>query len=41
MVVLKVVVEVIGCFRSYRTDLLVASCVSRDEKYGNSKELST
>lgn len=40
MIVLEIVVKVIGCFCSYRTDLLVASCVARDKKYGNSKELS-
>ena len=40
MIVLEIVVKVIGCFCSYRTDLLIASRVTRDKKYGYSKELS-
>jgi hypothetical protein len=40
MIMLEIVVEVIGCFCSNRTDLLIASCVARDEKYRNSEELS-
>lgn len=40
MIMLEIVVEVIGCFCSNRTDLLIASCVARDKKYRNPEELS-